>query len=518
MGAIHPKAVKQFLAQPRDSHVWMKKLTTKELDTALEEVGFTPGQNKEKLDKHQKVCILLGIAYKTFAFFLDMGLGKTRVALELIRFWIKSDELKTALVLAPSESVLFSWQKEISRWNINVDYVTLSNSSTEAKWDRLSEFEEGIILATFAGFSRMVTKLTEVKTKRKGRVVIKNKFQTNRTLMKRISKIIGAVVTDESTEIGNLHSLQYRICNKLAKTASIRYELAGRPFGRDPTQLWSQLYVVDRGETLGDTLGLFRAGFFEEEDNFWGGKKYKFKKELRPKLNHILRHRSIQYRYDECGTLPPMVPKIEEVSLPGEATAYYQKFLKEVRKSHAGFQERKNAFVRMRQVSSGFVGFKNDETGAKAEIAFADNPKLDRLLELVRQMPHQSKFLIFYDFTYSGRMVSEALAKLKIKHGWIYGGVKNQRQLEERFNDGTVDESKGLVVQERMGAFGANWQRANYLFFYESPVPVIRREQAERRPRRKGQKRTVFQYDLVCRGTADSGILKWHKEGASLWP
>src|SRR5580765_2448541 len=129
MGEIHPRAVEEFRNRPRDNHDWMKKLKHKELNEALRSIGVEIDRCDERLDKHQKVSILLGIMYKTFAFWLDMGLGKTRVALELLRYWMKMKECKIALVIAPSETILFGWEAQIKRFKIKLPYITLPNSS-----------------------------------------------------------------------------------------------------------------------------------------------------------------------------------------------------------------------------------------------------------------------------------------------------------------------------------------------------------------------------------------------------
>lgn len=485
----------------------MKELSEKELDRALEDISFKAARKSIPLDKHQKVCIVLGVAHKCFAFWLDMGTGKTRIALELIRYWMKAGDIKGALVLAPSESVVIGWENQIKEWKIKLPFVTLLNSSSQSKWDILSEFEGGLILATYPGLIAMLTTLKDVKNKKKRKRTI------SRTLIKRLCKIVGALVLDEATKGANKGSLNYRVCNQISKYAPIRYELAGRPFGRDPTALWSQLYLIDRGETLGDTLGMFRAAFFKDKPNFFGGTEYKFKKELQPKLNRILRHRSITYSGKECGIKHKVRHSLEEVTLPGEAQAYYERFVKDLKKSHAGFIEKQNSFIRMRQVSSGFVGVINDSTGEKAEIAFAVNPKLDRLMELVEEVPKGCKFVIFHEFNFSGRLICEALHKRKIEHGWIHGGIKNMRELQQRYDHD--DKFHGFVANHKMTAFGGNWQRGNYAFVYESPVPAIDDEQMRKRLPRKGQTRTVFEYDLVCKGTVDSRILAFHREGAN---
>jgi len=57
--------------------------------------------------------------------------------------------------------------------------------------------------------------------------------------------------------------------------------MAGIPVGRDPQVLWAQFNYCDHGETLGETLGIFRAAFFRAETNYWSGfPNYIFEKSL----------------------------------------------------------------------------------------------------------------------------------------------------------------------------------------------------------------------------------------------
>lgn len=504
---LHPKAVRNFLHRQRDNHEWVKDLSEKKLDHELQYLGFRPAWPQKPLRLHQKACFLLGVAYPSFAFWLDMGTGKTRLALELLRWWFHEGEVKVALILAPSESVIISWENQIKEWRINLPYVSLYNSPSSEKWDTVNEFDYGIILATYPGLTRMLTVLKKPEGKKRGKLTPKH------SAIKRLAKKVDAMVLDESTKVSHKKSLAYRLCRQLAKTASIRYELAGLPFGRDPTSLWSQLYLIDKGETLGDTLGLFRAAFFDEEHNYWGGTEYTFKKSLEKELARVIRHRSISYAAEECIDLPKLVRKVEEVILPEEAKAYYDRFVKEIKASYAGYTERKNAFIRMRQVSSGFVGFV-DEDKERAEISFATNPKLDRLIELVQDMPRRCKFVIVYEFTYSGRIICEALNDAGIKHVWGWGGTKSARNFQDDFDND--DAVHGAVLNHRWGGYGLNLQRANYTFIYEAPLSVIDDQQVRRRVNRQGQTRTVFETDLVCRGTADARILEFHKQGENL--
>ena len=508
MNLIASSAIRKFIDSKRDNHDWLKKVPEPELDRMLEQVKFKVARPKIPLDKHQKVCIILGIAYRTFAFWLDLGGGKTRVCLELMNYWYQRGQLKRAIVTGPSDSVMLGWEKQIKEWRIKIPFVTLTEGGSRSKWDQINELEDGIILCPAASLNWLVSKKKEVGKRKK------IKLKNNATLIRRLSKNLDAFIIDEATLIGH-RSLTYATCVKLSKHCKYRAELTGTPFGRDPTMLWSELFFIDRGETLGSTLGMFRAAFFSSKPGYFGGYEHTFKKKYKKRFYQILKHRSIQYSEEEMGTKHKVINEPVYVDLPEEAEAYYERMRQQLKLKYGNLRERENIFLRMRQISSGFLGAKDDDTGARVQIVFAKNPKLERLLELVQQVPRNRKFVIFHEFIHSGKVITAALKKLKIKHGWIHGGIKNLRELRTAYDDDP--KFGGLIVNHKIGAFGENLQAGNYCFVYEAPVPVIADKQMRKRLPRKGQRFTVHEYDLICRGTADERILQFHKEGGDLF-
>ena len=500
-------AIDKYLGRKLDDHLWVKKLNHKQLDTALKELTPAP-RLYPALRLHQKASILLGIAYPQFAFWLDMGSGKTLITLELLQFWYETDVIKRALVFVTSDKAFPTWENQVKHFEIKIPYTTLEGSSEE-KWKQLNACGDGLIFVTYPGAVAMCSKRVGGKTK--------GKFQLDPTLIRRFTKDVGALVMDESTKAGHHTSLTHKLCGRIRSKVNICYALAGRPFGRDPTLLWAQQYLVDRGATLGETLGLFRAAFFHEKENRWSGfPEYTFNQSMRPELSRLLQHRSITYSAEECIDLPKHQVLVEEVHLPEEAEAYYKRVKDQVIQAKGNLREMKNAFVRMRQLSSGFMGFKDDETGDRAEIEFADNPKLERLLELIESLPDRRKAVVFYEFTWSGRKIAEKVKALGLKPIWLWSGTKDSRSELRRFTE--EDDCTVAVINNRVGAYSLDGlQVANYCFFYESPVSVIDREQAERRIRRQGQTRKVFQYDLVVSGTMDKKILAFHREGEDLF-
>lgn len=506
---IDPAAVREFLNRERDTHDWIKHVSEEALDDELHNLGFKTSKGVLPLNKHQKICVILGIALPKFGHWVDMGGGKTRISLELLRYWFEREKIKGCLILAPSESALISWENQIKEWRIDIPHTVLWNSSIQEKLDVLEQFKGGLLFCTYAGLPWLLSILVQKKGKRR------KKLTPNKKRIRMLLSKVDALVMDESTKALNKRSLTWRLCNQIKKQSFLLYELAGRPLARDPTALWSQLFLLDEGYTLGETLGLFRAAFFHEKPGFFGGTTYKFLKRMEPDLARIIKHRSITFEEAEYREPGRVIHKIEEVVLPEEATAYYQRFLKQLKAVHAGLIERKNSFIRMRQISSGFVGVTDDDTGAKLEIEFASNPKLDRLMELIDEVPNGCKFVVFHEFIHSGLIIRASLKAAGIKFGALYGGVKNAREVQDRFDHD--DQFPGLVVNNRLGAYALNLQRANFVFVFEAPVSGLDDEQMRKRVNRPGQTRTVFEYDLTCRGTVDARILKFHKQGGSLW-
>jgi SNF2 family DNA or RNA helicase len=237
---------------------------------------------------------------------------------------------------------------------------------------------------------------------------------------------------------------------------------------------------------------------------------------MRGDLSRMIQHRSITYTADECVDLPPVVPIVEEVSFPTEAGTYYRLVVDQLVKAKGNYRAVESIFLRMRQVSSGFVGVKDDATGARTEIEFVENPKLERLLDLLEDLPEGRKAVVFYAFTWSGRKIVEACRAAGDTPVWLWSGTKDARAEITRFLEDP--RCRTAVINNQVGAYALDGLQdvANYTFFYESPVSPIDREQAERRLERDGQLHRVFRYDLVVRGSMDQRILDFHREGEAL--
>jgi SNF2 family DNA or RNA helicase len=508
---IPSSVVRAFHARPRKNFAKYKDYDKALLEQLMGKLPIRP-PIWTKLRPHQKISFLIGAALGRFAFFLDTGMGKTLLAIALQRYFRKLKKLNGfCLVLVPNRANKAEWKREIKKHSPLTRSLVLRGSSIN-KWEQLTNaVDPHIVIETYAGLSRMLTKSMEIK---KGRRKGKMRLQFDRAKVKRLRTMIAMLVMDESTLVKNKRSLAFRFCDHVSKHIKFVFGMTGTPFGADIEDLQPQMLIIDRGYTLGATLALFRAAFFDQKEGAFAV-EYTFDKKKEKLLHEYLAHSSITFEADEAD-LPELVPVLEYVTLPKDAAQLYDDAKQKLIAAHGNYQEQKNAFVRLRQLSSGWLGYKDDETGKRAQFEFKPNPKLDMLLAKIQEVPRNKKIIVFHDYIYTGAMIARELKKLSIKHLRIYGATDDAEAVLEQFDK---DKSvQVLVLNNAAGGFGLNLQIAQYGMFYEVPASLIMGRQTVRRFQRQfSQHKTVFRYDFVCRGTYDQQILDHHAAGRKIF-
>jgi SNF2 family DNA or RNA helicase len=459
------------------------------------------------LRRHQKACLLIGAAVKRFAFFLDTGMGKTLLAIALQRYFRKRNELQGfCLVLVPNRTNKYEWKREIKKHSPLTSCVILVGSSVN-KWEQLRDCKAHIVVETYAGLSRMLTKMGKTK---KG----KNKLKFNPTLVKRLRAMMSMLVMDESTLVKSRRSLAFRFCLHVSKHIDHVFAMTGTPFGADISDLQPQMLIVDKGQTLGETLALFRGAFFKEKQGAWAT-EYTFDKKKERLLHTYLASSSITYEAD-AADLPQLVQVTNYINLPRDAETLYESAKEALITGYGNYSEQKNAFMRMRQLSSGWLGYVDDESGTRAQFEFSPNPKLETLITKIQEIPTHKKIIVYHDFIFTGTMIARELTRLKIKWLRINGATDDPEETLARF-----DKDKNvqvLLLNNAAGGFGLNLQIAQYGMFYEVPLSLIMGKQTVKRFHRQySTHKTVFRYDFITRGTYDQQILDNHAAGRKVF-
>lgn len=511
MGAIPKSAVKKFIARDRDDFREYKKLKYRQLKKLKDDLPIKPPIWK-KLWKHQRACFLIGVKCKKFFYNLDTGCGKTLLSISLVRYFRKAHKTRPFMIIVPNRVNLYEWESEIRIHSPKSKCLLLDKTVAE-NWENLQKFNGSFCVITWGALRYLVCGKRESKKKSGNEMVISDKH------IRWLLKCLSGLIVDESTVSGGSASLDTRIVRRLSRVLEYVFLLTGTPFGKNPELLWSQMFLVDRGHSLGESLGLFRKAFFSEVPNpFSAFPDYVFNRSKKKLLHNFIAHRSI--RYGATG-LPACVEVLKHVKIPKEAYPHFDQAEKEFKEALRGqgldsLQRIQSSFVRLRQISSGYVGFKDTAESSKVYFEFVENPKLEMLLSLLHDIIPSHKAIVFFDYVYTGKMLSNALKKQKIQHYLIQGGTKQQKEKLNSFKND--DNCRVLLLNNFCGGFGLNLQIAKYGIYFESPLSPITRLQTRRRFERQGSKHsTVFLYDLIMKGTKDVDILESLKEGVDLF-
>jgi hypothetical protein len=132
--------------------------------------------------------------------------------------------------------------------------------------------------------------------------------------------------------------------------------------------------------------------------------------------------------------------------------------------------------------------------------------KLDRLVELLRQVPPGDKALVFTQYTRFEALVPYLAEQLGKRVEFFHGSL-NASQREELLTEFAADPSFGaLVVSLRAGGRGLNLPAANHVFHFDRWWNPAVEQQATDRAHRLGQRKPVFVHSLITHGTLEERI------------
>lgn len=503
---ISRQAVKAYLGRDFHSYEWMKRVPREVLLDELNQFKVKP-KFKTPPWLHQLVCFYIGICEPKFLFLLDMGLGKSKIISDLISYRQRERKLEGALVLVPRLINIDSWEQDLAVHS-DLEPWSCGVSDIEEKRERLLNPRGDVTLIDFAGLHLALSK--KEKFKGKSRLVKDDK------LIRIVQRQYNFIDLDESHKLSNHDNLWFSIISQITKTAEFCYATTGTLFGRDVQDIWPQFYLVDRGETFGENLGLFRKSLFQVKMNPWKGQEYVFDPKMDRMLHKMLQHRSIRYDEDEVPEIdvPRCAMLVKTCEMGTEQREHYMRALEGLINAGGKLSQLDAAWLRMRQIISGYLAW-DDEHGHHV-LPFKHNPKLDLMESMLEEM-WDSKIVIAYDYTETAKLIVERLKAMKIDYEWFYGGTKDKPGSKRRFMEDK--RCRVFLMNSEAGGTGTDGLQkvARYMILYETPTSPITRKQTIKRINRPGQPQRTFIYDLTMRRSLDKGILDDLKEDIDLY-
>jgi len=446
---------------------------------------------KTKPYEHQKNALNESAEKVQWAYFMEMGTGKTKVTIDNLAYLFFKRKVTAALIIAP-KSVYLNWESEIQthmpevlkykifKWNIDKpkDYHALQN------YKDLKIFLINVeALSTKRGFEACIDYLKENK--------------------------LNFVTVDESTTIKNRSAKRTKNILALQKLSLIRRILTGSPITKSPLDLYTQCQFLSP-ELLGFSSYLaFRNRYAEMTDIPVGSGRYisvpKYYKRLQ-ELELKIKQFATRIRKDECLDLKPKVRQKRYIELEGDGKKIYEKLrtsaLAIVEDSTISFSNKLTEIIKLHQVCNGFT--KNDD----GEIMTLHKSKLNALDEILEET--DGKVIIWANYIYN---INEIIEFLEKKYGKesvvsIYGAVDVQTRKEAVRRMQEDPKTRFLVGNPTTGGFGLTLTAVNTVIYFSNNYNLEVRKQSEDRAHRMGQKGTVVYIDIVARNTLDEAIMK----------
>ena len=446
---------------------------------------------KTKPYEHQRSALNQSANQREWAYFMEMGTGKTKVTIDNFAYLYFTKKINAVLIIAP-KSVYTIWENEIQihlpntikykiyKWNIDKpkDYVNLNKSKD---------------------FRIFLINVEALSTKR-GLDACEDYLSKN---------TLNFVVLDESTTIKNRTAKRSRNILRLRSLSHIRRILTGSPITKSPLDLYTQCQFLNP-QLLGFTSYLtFRNRYAEMGDIPVGSgrfisipKYYKRLDELEDKLKLF----STRIRKDQCLDLKPKIRQRRYIDLEGENKTLYERLrvhaLAIVENSTISFSNKLTEIIKLHQVCNGFT--KNDD----GELMQLHKQKLNALEEIIEET--DGKIIVFANYIYN---INEIVAFLQHKYGKnstvsIYGAVNVEDRTKAVKRIQEDKNTRFIVINPTTGGFGLTLTACNTVIYFSNNYNLEVRMQSEDRAHRMGQKGSVVYIDIVARNTLDEAIMK----------
>jgi SNF2 family DNA or RNA helicase len=433
-----------------------------------------------------------------YAWFMEMGLGKTRTDLYETYWLMKAGKLDIELILCP-RSLRGTWRGEAEA--IGFPYpVLLMDGSADSMWKSIVDVSEGK-----SGKKVVVVCHYDLVLTRCGDLI---------ELM--LEKGVRLKVTlDESTRIKNPQAKVGKYLIQLRNKFAYKRILSGSPAPQGTHDLWGQFKFI----------GATDQKYFAFRNTYctmggWMGKQITGSQNL-----DILKMRTKDFVFrakkKDWTDLPDKLfpqPREIEMTKP-QREAYLQMmhdFVLEWGDQEITAKMAVTAKTKLQQIGSGFL-YNNEGQPVNLFEEGQRNPKIEEMLSIIDQV--EGKIIIFYHFQYSVTLIRNALKRAGINASYLTSGL-NDADVEERkraFNED--DDVKVVVCQTASMKYGhtllgTKKEPCYTTLFYENSYDFEARSQAEDRNHRHGQSYPVTYIDIAT-SREDTKIIKalQRKEG-----
>ena len=442
-----------------------------------------------------------------YALFMEMGTGKSKVAIDTMGMLYENNLIDSALIIAP-KGVYDNWlQKEIPTHlpdRIDISMIRWQPKDAKSYQKELND----LVYKPFDGLKIFVMNVEAFSTPRGTRAAY---VFCERNPM-------NLVIVDESTTIKNRKAQRTANILELLKKSKFRRILTGSPITASPMDLFSQCSFLSP-KILGiSSYYAFQNRYAQIVRRTMGHRAfleivgYRRLDELNEKLESF----SNRVLKEQCLDLPDKMYTKRLVPLSDEQTNSYNEMkrlaLTKLENGElATTQTVLTQIMRLQQICCGHI---QDDEGNTVSFT---NGRVKEVLDICEEV--QGKAIIWATFTYDIQQIAKALRdRFGPDSVATYYGETPQEERQEivqRYQD-LEDPLRFFVGQPKTGGYGITLTAANTVIYYSNSYDLEIRLQSEDRAHRIGQTNKVTYVDIISPDTVDEKILKALKEKINL--
>lgn len=392
---------------------------------------------------------------------MEMGTGKTRTALEMIKRRIDEGKLSHVLWLCPCSTI----------------------SNLKAEFDKHTSDWECII--STAGIESL-----------------SGSMKLYQELLMRIAGKDVMLVVDESNLVKNHLAIRSRRIIDIARRCKYRIILNGTPISQSEKDLYAQWYLLDWRILGYQSFWSFAANHLEYDPE----RKGRIRRTLHVDyLTEKIAPYSYQVSRSECMMLPEKKYYNENTDLTFEQERHYDEVLNYMLDKVS--EQRPETIYRMFAALQAVISGRYVSLGGRM-ITYPmfqspkDNPRIRTLMRLLSTC-YDNKVIIFCKYTSEINDIKTMLGNKAA----IYNGDLALKQRAKSLAEFSAD-AQYLICNKQCAGYGLNLQFCHELIFYSNDWDYATRIQAEDRVHRIGQKEEVHITDICASGTLDAKIIR----------
>ena len=445
---------------------------------------------------HQLKALEMSWNKEVYAYFMEMGTGKSKVLLDNISMLYDRGKINGALIVAP-KGVYKNWyDSEIPEHLVDhIEKKTVlwqANITAKQEQKLKSLFTPGIDL-------HILIMNVEALSTKKGVDFARKFLMSHQTLF----------AVDESTTIKNPKAKRTKNIISLSTLGKYRRILTGSPVTKSPLDLFTQCYFLDPFLLDHSSYYSFRTRYAVMRTANFNGRSvqivvgYHNLEELTEKL------KAFSYRVlkDECLDLPPKTFMKRIIQLTPEQKRVYQQ-MKQTALAELNGKMVTTATVlvqlmRLHQITCGH--FKSDD-GTTQEIK---NNRIEELMDVLEEV--HGKVVIWAQYRYDIETIVEHIEKRFGDNSVVtyYGDTtEEERRKAIKAIQGDKSKIRFLVGTTQTGGYGITLTGASTMIYYSNGYDLEKRQQSEARIDRIGQKHPMTYIDLIAEDTIDEKIVK----------